>query len=522
MPELTTEFSLVDDRYLRALLVPYDEVGQNASGDHVFSLTSKVDLPENPGDIVLKLAHDGSGARQIAAEAVSFIETRKGIVADFLPRDNAYGQRLLEEHRAGRKKSVSPEFKGLVRDGVNVVKARLSGAAAVVLGGFPSAAFFSLDIADEPTEEVPVEPDEAEPETPSPEIPEVAAAAEETPEEKEEPVATATVPNTLAATSVATEQPITEQEVFAYFEAMRAGRATPELHERMRTAFHEGGEGAMFALNDVKYNGTGSIQPDERRSQWIDLLWNGRSYEQQVVPLFKKLPLTSRTIAGFKWTTKPTGGDWSGNKANIPTNTPVTAAASATAAFWAMGHDHAIEFQIFDTPGYWESYFRMGVEDFAAWEDAKVLAAAIAGATSLEADNPAGLDIGAGFSALIDGAAAVITDGNALPTFALVAPALWKAMLKTPADNVLGYLSAALKLDAGALDGFVIRPHASLSAGNVLVGAGEALTVYELPEIVKVQAPDTVKGGIDTNMISAVATLVHKATALQLVTPYTA
>lgn len=512
----TAEFTLVEERTLRAMLLPFGEVGSASSGNFVFS-PGTVTLPANPR-IPLKLGHDGTGAKQIAAYSSALTETPQGIVADFVLEDNAYGNRMLAEHKEGRKKSVSPELVNITRSGTNVTASQLTGAAAVVLGGFQSAAFFALD---EPAEEIPAkEPVIQTPaDIPAEETTEVAPAAEETPEEKEAPVATATVPNTLAATTA--EQPITEQEVFAYFEAMRAGRATPEMHERMRPAFHEGGEGAMFALNDVKYNGSGSIQPDERRAQWVDLLWNGRSYEQQVVPLFKRLPLTSRTIAGFKWTTKPTGGDWAGNKANIPSNTPVTAPASATAAFWAMGHDHAIEFQIFDTPGYWESYFRMGVEDFAAWEDAKVLAAAIAGATSLEADNPSGLDIGAGFSALIDGAAAVITSGNALPTFALVAPALWKTMLKTPSNDVLGYLSAALKIDSGELDGFVIRPHASLDTGNVLVGAGEAMTVYELPEIVKVQAPDTVKGGIDTNMISAVATLVHKATALQLVTPYT-
>lgn len=528
---ITTEFSLVGDE-LHALLVPFGEVGQAASGEHLFSLATALELPD-PSSIKLKLAHDGSGAKQIAATATAFETTEAGIVAHYKPEANAYGKRLLKEHQEGRKKSVSPEFVNIIRDGANVLKAKLSGSAAVVLGGFPSAAFFSLAVADDVIEETDEDkiarleeelltlrsiPSISGHATETPETP-AAPAAEEAPNQGDT-VPEATVPNTVSAAAVATEAPITKQEVFAYFAALEAGNAPRELRDRMAGAFHEGGESAVFALNDVKYNGTGSVQPDERRSQWVDELWSGRVYERQVVPLFNHDTLTARIVSGFRWTTKPAGGDWAGNKANIPSNTPVTAAATATAQFWAMGHDHAIEHRIFNTPGYFESYFKMGTEDYAAWSDAEVLATILAGATALEADNPSGLDIGAGFSALIDGAAAVIA-ANALPTFALIAPALWKAMVKTPTDSVLGYLSAALKLDSGDLDGFVIRPHASLDTGNVLVGAREAATVYELPSIIKVEAPDTVKGGIDTNMIGAEATFIHKATALQLVTPYT-
>lgn len=512
---LTTEFALVGDE-LHALLIPFGEAGQAASGEHVFSLDTDLELPD-PSSIRLKLAHDGSGAKQIAAYAVGFNLTDAGVVARFKPESNAYGERLLKEHQEGRKKSVSPEFVGIIRDGVNVLKARLSGAAAVVLGGFPSAAFFSLAVEDE-SEETPETPTGIE----SAEPPVAPAAEEITPEPKEEetPVAEATVPNTAQTATAVKEQPITKEEVFAYFAALEAGTASRELRERMEPAFHQGGESAVFALNDVKYNGTGSVQPDERRSQWVDELWSGRVFERKIVPLFNHDTLTARIVSGFRWTTKPTGGDWAGNKANIPSNTPVTAAATATAQFWAMGHDHAIEHRIFNTPGYFESYFKMGAEDYAAWSDAEVLATILAGATSVEADNPSGLTIGAGFSALIDGAAEVIA-ANATPTFAIVAPALWKSMLKTPESAIIGYLEASLKLESGSLDGFQIRSHPSLATGNILVGAREAATVYELPNIIKVEAPDTVKGGIDTNMIGAEATFIHKATALQLVTPYT-
>lgn len=329
------------------------------------------------------------------------------------------------------------------------------------------------------------------------------------------------VPNTVkdkAADFAA--RPVTRAEAMATLNAMRAGNADADAIARLNQST-VAGEHAMFALLDVKYDGANSVQPDERRAAWIGEFWHGVTYEQKVLPLFAHDTLTAKKVAGFRWTTRPQGGDWAGNKANIPSNQPATALAEATATFFAGGHDHAIEHEIFDTPGYFESYFAAMAESYAKWADAKAAAAALAAATDLEADNPAGLAIGAGWSALIDGATAVV-DADAIPTFALVESSLWKSMLKVPATDILGYLAAALNLTEGDLGGFKIRPLKTLTAGHVLVGAKEAMTVYELPgEPIRVTAPDTVKGGIDTNVIGAAATLVHKADALVDVAPYT-
>ena len=151
-----------------------------------------------------------------------------------------------------------------------------------------------------------------------------------------------------------------------------------------------------------------------------------------------------------------------------------------------------------------------------------MLADVLAGSTKVMADNPSGLTIGAGLSAIIDGASEVIT-AKALPSFALVAPALWKQIMKTPNDSTLGYLSAALGLQVGQLAQFVIRPSSLIPTGSVLVGAREAATVYELPGTpIRVEAPDMVKGGLDTGVFGYAGTVIHKATALQLVGAYTA
>ncbi len=115
----------------------------------------------------------------------------------------------------------------------------------------------------------------------------------------------------------------------------------------------------------------------------------------------------------------------------------------------------------------------------------------------------------------------MVTNGN-LPDFALVAPALWKQMAKQPKANVLGYLNAALGLKEGDLDGFTIRPSASIAAGKVLVGAKGAATVYELPGApIRIDALDLARGGIDKAAFGYLGVVINDARGLQLVTAAT-
>lgn len=536
-------FANIEERKLRTLLLPWGELSrQSPTTAPIRFGRSRVTVPRDISIVGANVGHDHFTPVGRASEIT---DTDKGIVAVFSIANTPEGDKLLTDAdaawKAGTPLKVSPELKNIIRNGEEGISAELIGAGFVPDGAFQSAGVFSfatdLDAPAAPSAETDAEKiarlelellaTRSDTTTPSDTAAAPAATATPAapaPTEKDTPMG---LPNTLGAKTGSpasdTDKPVSKREAFAIFEAIRCGEATDEMIARINPTLSKGQNG-VFALSDVKYDGAGSVTPDERRSQWLDQLWDGLTYEQQIIPLLNHKDLTAKKVAGFRWTTKPSGGDWSGNKSNIPTNTPVTAAANATAEFWAMGHDHALEHQIFDTPGYFESYFEMGTEDYALWADTKVLTDLLGGATTSAADNPAGLTIGAGFSALIDGAAELITTGKALPTFALVETSLWKSMMKIPANAVLGYLDAALGLDKGTLDnaGFVIRPNGDLDAGNILVGARQAATVYELPGLIRVTAPDTVKGGIDTNMVGAAATLIHKATALQLVTPYTA
>lgn len=338
-------------------------------------------------------------------------------------------------------------------------------------------------------------------------------------------MATATTPNTLTAGRPTSSAP-TKLDVFGLLQAVRSGTATESDTALLRQ--HGGGpESSLFAaVANVKYDGTGGLTTGIMPPQWVGELWDGNSYAQKFLPLFGHADLTGLEFTGYQWETKPKGGTWAGNLAEVPSNTPKLKAVKGTASRYAGAHKIAREFQdlrAFGDRSFFDAYFAAMSDDYAQWADETVvLDAAVSAATKVIADNPSGLAIGAGLSAIIDGAAEVIS-ANATPTFALVSTDLWKQIAKTPSDATLGYLNAGLRLtgEDGALDSFSIRPTDKLAAGQVLVGAREALTVYELPGVpIRVDALDVARGGIDEGVYGYAGALVNKADALQLVSPF--
>ena len=128
---------------------------------------------------------------------------------------------------------------------------------------------------------------------------------------------------------------------------------------------------------------------------------------------------------------------------------------------------------------------------------------------------PAG--IAKGLAAVVDGALAVINSENT-PRFAIVSSELWRDIVLTGKDEVLGYLSASIGLEEGSLDGFRLIPGA-VGTGKVLVGAKEAMTVYELPGVpIRVEGIDPHHGAIDPALFGYYATIVNNAAALASVT----
>jgi hypothetical protein len=535
-------------REVTGLLVPYGEecrsnLGRFTVGTGAFSIPNDVDV----------VGFNREHAREdVLGRARSVRETPGGIVATFSVANTPEGDTALADIAAGKRKHLSAEVADVIIRGGKAVGGRLFGGALVAKPAFPSATLLAAaeDIGTEPlepddpeaqtVEETAVEPDGSVKKTVTTEKTEtdaegvttttttvttVTTEQPETPADPEEGfVPNATVPGTLTASGRATPKPPTKSQFFTLLAAADTGQLPAD---QMAALQRDAKATGLFALSDIKYDGTGGITTGIALPEWIGEVWDGNEYAQKYLPLFSHADLTSLEYVGYKWDVKPQGGDWAGNKSAVPSNSPKFKAVRGTASRYAMAHDIARELQdlkVFGDASFFDAYFKAGAEDYARWADGKVIETALETAVTVKADNPAGLDIGPAMSALVDGAAAIIA-ANATPTFALVELSYWKQIAKTPTKDVLGYLNAQLGLtsEAGQLDSFRLIPSTDLAAGNVLVGAQQALTVRELPGApIRVDALDIARGGIDQGLFGYAGVQVNKPDALQLVTPYTA
>ena len=552
----SADFALVTpgSRRLRGLVLPYDETGLNASGEFVFS-KGTVQIPDR---LSLKLAHDGAGASEVLGHSVELHDTDKGIEAEFEIADSVVGNALLADYAKGMKKSLSAEFSNVVRDGKQVVSAALTGVATVVLGGFSSAAFFQAatpGISSEGQDAIRVSgdgaarlaaavrelmaadpqavaaayaeaagfktPEDAEsedPETPINQEPETAPTQEEN-------VAEAIVPNTASSASApAVPEALTKEEAFSLLTAKFNGRATAA--EKARLAENITSSDEVFALSAVKHSGTGAVQPYNTAPAWIGAIWDGNPTKPVISDLLGSKDLTNRTVAGFKFTTPPTGGTWAGNGAAITSTAIATTPYSYTATYWAGGNTFAREFVDFGVSDeLFALYFDAQTQNFTQWLDTQALAGIVSGAQVITADNPAAFTstIGVGMSALIDGATQVIANNAGVPTFALMKASLYKGLLKSGVNNALGYLNAALGFEEGTLSGFTIRPvpDATMGSASVIVGVRQGADVYTLPgSPVRAEALQVATGQIDVGLYGYGLVVPNKANAFVSVSAF--
>jgi hypothetical protein len=500
-------------RIVRGILIPWNEesrVSKTKNAPLTFR-NGDITVPRDHTIVSLNREHDRYDP---FGRGTTFEPVEAGLYSEFRIADTDEGDEWLTDH--GDLVRLSPELRDITRHPDGTATATLTGAALVTEGAFASAGLFAIDDDTTTDEESATDPAEAEPET--------TETDEESAEEKEEPVGdTATVPGMLANGDFAADKNKKAPSKRAFFrmvDDVMGGRAT--LETRQLIAGSMPGESGMFALNDVDFDGTDGVGAKMVPSQWIGEI-ETLDYQPLWYDLFPTKALSSLSLGGWKWGTKPAGGTWAGNKAPIPTNTPTVVPVTDTATRWAGGHDIAREHRDFGTPGFFESYNREMRLSYEQWKDTTIVRTELlAGATDIEADNPTGLTIGAGWSALIDGAAQLVANGFT-PTFAVVELSLWKTMMKVPNSDTIGYLEAALNLESGSLSGFTFRPGAGLTTGHIIVGSRQAAEVYELPGVpIRAEALNIANGGIDIGFFGYAGFLIKNALGIIDVAPYTA
>lgn len=490
--ESGTLYANAEQRIVSGLLLPYGEIGNTNLGK--FSIAQgAVEIPADPDVVTLNVQHDNETP---VGRATELLDTEAGIVATFKVANTPDGDQLLKEIADGTRSKLSAEVKNVVIRARQAVSGSLFGAAVVTEGAFPSAALMAEYAEDtlvaEVLEALP-SPDGASEEIVVDAVPEKVivdvvnpddGSVEQTvfvPEnptntEGDTPMGAATAPATIQAAKAS--------------EGVTLTAAIDRFASAART-----GESFKAALADITYDGVGAAGNAINLPQWLGELWEGRTYDRRYIPLISSGSLNSMKVVGWQWADggKPEVAMWSGNKTDVPSNTVETEIVETFAQRYAGAHDIAREFRDFGTPEFWDAYFRAMVRSYTVQTDNATIDA-------LSDNAPVHIASGAGaWDRILDGVDAIIYD--AVPTFAVVAKDIYRSLITTPAMDGLAYLNASLGLESGSLAGFQIVPSARLNAGEVIVGAREAATSYELPgSPLRVEAENISKGGVDVGL----------------------
>jgi hypothetical protein len=522
-------------RTLTGLLLPYNEEGRTNLG--------RLTVPP--------------GVLHAAAESLPFYDGHKGpLVGSYTHEDTEKGIRFVasifpgpagDALLASGKECVSVEVDPIaVRDG-RAISGVLTGAAAVEEGAFPSARLAA--------EGDPVVPDT---ET-SPDFQTVyegdLVPAVEIDGEALDGVSKVTVSEkTIAITTDAPEDDRDEIEDVSSVAASASTKGTkmtaakvqnpalvagktdksPDMNKLFATIATGFAAGETFtstsqlmaALADiVPANTTAADQP-----QYIGQLWDGVDYVRRFIPLFNHADLTAQTVNGWRWKDgkRPEVDLYTGNKADIPTNTVDTEAAAGVLQRIAGGHDIDRIYRDFSNAEFWEAYFKAMTESYAKKSDRYVRDVVKAIPTAgnggrvhlLNAAMPAGVP--KALAMVVKGALKLLnSDLEVMPTFAMISASYWEELMYVPQDDVLAYLSASLSLKEGQVEDFklVPVPDGSLTVGawvgQVLVGHKNAVTVRELPgSPIRVEAEAIAKGGVDEALFGYVHTMTENAAGL--------
>jgi hypothetical protein len=536
----------IAERIVTGLLLPFGEVGRTNLGKFKIPGPGIIQIPKDVSVLQANLDHD---QMEPVARILTATETPSGIVATFKVGENPEGDALLEEIEQGKKtgklKALSAEVKNVVIKAGEAVAGALTGAAFVNQGAFPSARLMAADTVDDETiseveqdiQDIDVTTDSGVIETIEDEYTDeegnvwtrvitrtkvvdgdvvtidehvelTPKAAEEQPQpaQEETPVEetlNARVPETLKASVSANERP--------------AAPTKADVFNMIARARQTGDRRLMAALEDVAISGEGAVGTATVVPQYVGELWSGRRFTRKVIPNLASAALTSTSVTGWRFTTKPAVDAWDGNKADVPSNAPVAESYSVPVQRFAGAWDIAREFVDFGQTDVLNSMIGYAVDSYAKQSDDYVLTEMTDALTGVEVGTiPSG--IAESLVKLVRGSLNVITNADALPTFAIVASDVFEELALIQTNNALEFLSMSLNLEGGTMESFTIVPHTGLDAGSVLVGARDAVTVHELPgSPIRVNALDIAKGGVDEAVFGYVAARIDSTDALSLI-----
>lgn len=532
-----------EERTITGLLVPYNEDCRSNLGK--FSVApGAFEIPNDLSGMSLNIEHQ---REEVRGQFVSARDTAEGIVATFSIANTPEGDAALADVENGLLKHLSAEVANVVIKAGKAISGRLFAAALVAVPAFPSATLLAaaadtLDPTVNPTDPnapvdpnapaAPVDPNAAPTETQSVQMDEFTDANGVTwTRKRTEDVVVDGTTTTITTTEVIEEPPTpaptnqgdTMSNTASVPGSLQASAVVSEPTQDLSPLFASISEAAktknttmLAALEDVKMTGTGSLE-DAIAPNFVGELWSGRRYQRRVAPLLGSGTLTSHVITGYRFDDKPEVAAWAGNKAAIPSNVPTVTPYNVEVQAFAGGWDIDRRFFDFGQTAVIESLIRYAVDDYAKKSDNYALEQVLLEATSA-AVGTIPTDVAPALVKLVDGALRIVQE-DALPTFAVMAPDVYRELALIKERDILAFLSASLGLEAGNFAGFSVVPHAGLDEGQVLVGSREAASFLELGgSPIRVNAVEIAKGGLDEAIFGYAAVRIDYPQALQLVT----
>lgn len=267
------------------------------------------------------------------------------------------------------------------------------------------------------------------------------------------------------------------------------------------------------ALTDVTRTATVSMFPRTPLSElWTPVL------DQSAILQFicNRLPLTDYRISDWVWSDRPSVSDYTGDKADIPSDTMGIAAVDLVAKSLAGGHDVDRAHIDFNT-GFRESYFRVMMQSLANALTQKAIAAVVM-ASGAKPGNSAG--VFSSFGSAFIGAAGVTMDAGGNVDYILADADAWSDWANTPAVDVpLAGIGSIVDVTRGGIDQLapgqipLIRVANGMGSGTVITGDKRALNVWTT-EGIQAEAVNVPQGGVDLGLFSYYQTYMSAPTTI--------
>lgn len=536
-----------ETRVVRGLLLPYREECRSNLGRFSFD-PGVVELPQDLTGMSLNVEHE---REKVIGAPIDITETPAGVIATFKVANTPEGDAALADIEEGRRVHLSAEVSGVKIKNGKGIAGRLFAAALVKEPAFPSATLLAAAADTEEQLMPPIEEieDTAVVEGEPAETSEVYEYTDEngvtwrrvvdTQTEVDGDTTTTTTTIVEEVTDPSDEENIDqEEETMTTTLAAKAG--TPKARTAPRSldttdlptlyaavaGARAGDQQAMTllaALADTKISGSGALPASGvLQESWQGELWAGTTYERKYINQGTLgTNITAGGKSGFKMArgtaSSPKdalGGDWAGNKTELPTGTAHTQKISSSFKRWAFAGDIAREF--FDLPGgqeLIEAMFRLIAEDYAVWSDEQALATFMKMGGTPVAPGTYPTQYSEAMGQLLQGILAV-KRAKDTPTFAIVNSTAYEQLLYTPKDLVPEFISFEITTErTGSVDSgkvvvveaddaaFVDASAAPLIAEGepaVLVGAKRGVEFDELGSVpFTIDALEIAKGGVD-------------------------